>query len=78
MSHGRRKLPGWLLVLGIALAIAVHAALLLRLSTYVTTAGALVAAVLVVVAKHLGLSRWSRRKTQRSDDAAMHDDEASP
>jgi membrane protein implicated in regulation of membrane protease activity len=78
MSHGCRKLPSWLLVIGIALAIAVHAALFLRLGTYVTTAGALVVAALVIVAKHLGLARWSRRKTQRSDDAAMHDDEASP
>jgi hypothetical protein len=77
MTHHLRKLPTWLLAIGIALAIAVHAALFLRLGTYVTTAGALGVAALVLVAKHLGLARWSHRKGKDSDAAAAHDDEAS-
>ena len=78
MRHGRWKVPTGLLAIAIALAIAVHAALFLRLGTYVTLAGALGVAALVLVAKRLGVARWSRRKAQRSDAAAAHDDEASP
>jgi membrane protein implicated in regulation of membrane protease activity len=78
MRHHLQKLPTWLLPIGIALAVAVHAALFLRLSTYVTMAGALVVAALVIVAKHLGLARWSHRKAKGSDAAAAHDDEAPP
>lgn len=78
MRHHLRKRPTWLLATGIALAIAVHAVLLLRLDAHVRMAGALGMAVLVLVAKHLGLARWSRRKAQDSDTAATHDDEASP
>lgn len=78
MSHGHRKAPRWLLAIGAALAIAVHAALLFRLGTYTTMTGALGMAALVLVAKHFGLARWSHRKARCSDAAPAHDDEASP
>jgi hypothetical protein len=78
MNHGRRKAPAWLLAIGIALAIAAHAALFLRLGAHMTMASVLGATALLLIAKHLGLARWSRRKAQGSDAAAAHDDEASP
>ncbi|MFC5435823.1 hypothetical protein ACFPME_04595 [Rhodanobacter umsongensis] len=71
------RLPTWLLALGVALAIAAHAALFLRLGTYSTVGAALGMTALVVVAKHLGLARWSHRKAQDSDAAAARDNEAS-
>jgi hypothetical protein len=63
MRHGRRKVPTWLFAIALASAIAVHAVLFLRLGTYVTMAGALGVTALVLVAKHLGLARWSHRKS---------------
>jgi len=78
MSHNLRRVPTWLLAIGLALAVAVHAMLFLRLGTRVTMAAALGIAVLVIVAKHLGLAAFSRRKPQDADTAAAHDDEASP
>jgi len=75
MSHNLRRVPTWLLAIGLVLAVAVHAMLFLRLGTRVTMAVALGIAVLVIVAKHLGLAGWSRGSDAA---AAAHDDEASP
>lgn len=78
MRHSRWKVPAWLLAIGIALAIAVHVVLFLHLGAGVTMAGALGIAALVLVAKHLGLAGWSRRKARGPEAAeAAHDDESS-
>ncbi|MFC5582139.1 hypothetical protein [Rhodanobacter terrae] len=71
-------MPTWLVAIGIAVALAVHVALLLRPGTYVTSAGALAFAALVIVAKHLGVVRWPRRQAQDPDSASAHEDETSP
>jgi len=63
MSHNLRRVPIWLLATGLVPAVAVHAMLLLPLGTRVTMAAALGSTVFVIVAKHLGLAAWSRRRT---------------
>ena len=77
MRHGRLKVPAWLLVIAITLAIAVHVVLLFQLGARVTVAAALGIAALVLIAKHFGFAAWSHRKTRAPESTgAAHEDES--
>jgi len=77
MRHGRWKVPAWLLAIGIVLAIVIHVVLFLQLGARATVAGAFGLAALGLVAKHIGLVVWSRRKARSPGGKAPHDGEPS-
>ena len=77
MRHGRWKVPAWLLAIGIVLAIVIHVVVFLQLGARATVAGAFGIGALALVAKHIGLVGWSRRKVCGHGGEEPHDDEPS-
>lgn len=77
MRHGRWKLPAWPLAIGIVLAIVIHAGLFLQLGARATVAAAAGISALVLVAKHIALVAWSRRKARGPGGEAPRDGEPS-
>jgi hypothetical protein len=66
-----------LLAILIVLAIVIHVALFIQLGARATVAGAFGLAALGLVAKHIGLVGWSRRKARSATGDVPHDDEPS-
>jgi hypothetical protein len=61
MKFGRWTVPGWLLPIGVVLAVGVHTLVFFQLGAYVNWPTALGIGVLMLVVKHLVYARRRRR-----------------